>query len=389
MTAPDRFRRDDFNALSDADFRALVRDFLDQHHPPALRNPIKRLHWQAARPWYMTLASFGWLAPNWPREHGGMGLSPAKLLIYVDEFERYGAARTPDHGMMLLGPLLIRYGTEAQRRRFLPKILTGEHIWCQGYSEPNAGSDLAGLRTRAVLDGDDWVVNGQKTWTTLAGDAGWIFLLVRTDPGVRKQDGISFLLVPMDSPGVTVKPILNLELHDEFSEVFFDDVRVPRENLVGTINQGWAMAKALLGFERIFLGAPRQSAHAFARLRPLAEHVGRWEDPVFRDRYNQLAMELEDHKALYESFADRLRRGEALGPEVSLVKINQSELYQRISELTLDCAGDEAALLEPIDGDRDLNPAGIFLNARAATIYGGTSQVQRNIVARHVLRLPG
>ena len=173
--APDNQR--DFNALTDTDFRSVVRDFLAAHHPAELRNPIKRLHWPEVRPWYMKLAEFGWLAPNWPREYGGMGLSPAKFLIYVEEFEQFGAARTPDHGMMLLGPLLIRYGNEEQRQRFLPKILSGEHIWCQGYSEPNAGSDLAALRTRATLDGEEWVVNGQKIWTTLAGDANWIFVL--------------------------------------------------------------------------------------------------------------------------------------------------------------------------------------------------------------------
>jgi alkylation response protein AidB-like acyl-CoA dehydrogenase len=336
----------------------------------------------------MALARHGWLAPNWPREHGGMGLSAAKQLIYVGEFESFGAARTPDHGMMLLGPLLIRYGTEAQKRQFLPKILAGEHIWCQGYSEPNAGSDLAGLRTQAVLDGDEWVVNGQKTWTTLGGDAHWIFLLVRTDRAAKKQEGISFLLVPMDSKGVSVRPIVNLDLQDEFSEVFFDEVRVPKANLVGEMNRGWTMAKALLGFERIFLGSPRQSAHAFARLEGLARHCGVWDDPAFQDQYIRLQLDLEDHKALFERFADTLRKGEALGADVSLLKIHQSELYQRISELMLEIGGEDGGRLEPIRGNNDLHPAGVFLAARAATIYGGTSEVQRNIVAKNVLGLP-
>jgi alkylation response protein AidB-like acyl-CoA dehydrogenase len=383
------YQLDDFNACSDDEFRVLVRAFLHEYHPPELRNPVKRLHWGDVKPWYMALARHGWLAPNWPRQYGGMGLSAAKQLVYVEEFEQFGAARTPDHGMLLLGPLLIRYGTEAQRKFFLPKILSGEHIWCQGYSEPGAGSDLAGLRTQAVLDGEEWVVNGQKTWTTLAGDADWIFLLVRTDNSGKKQQGISFLLVPMNTPGVTVKPIINLDLQDEFSEVFFDDVRVAKENLVGAINQGWAMANALLGFERIFLGSPRQSAHAFARLGRVAAHAGCWTDANFCDRYARLAMDLDDHQALFEVFAGRLRNGETLGPEVSLLKVNQSELYQRISELMIEIAGEEAGYLHPIDGDRDLNPAGIFLAARAATIYGGTSQVQRNIIAKKVLRLPG
>lgn len=379
----------DFNVLGDPEFRALVRAFLHECYPRELRHPVKRLRWAEARPWYMTLSAHGWLAPGWPREYGGMGLAAAKQLIYVDEFEQFGAARTPDHGVTLLGPLLIRYGSADQKHFFLPKILSGEHIWCQGYSEPNAGSDLAGLRTSAVLNGDHWVVNGQKTWTTLAHDANWIFLLVRTDSSAKKQHGISFLLAPMSSTGITVRPILNLDLQDEFCEVFFDDVRVPQENLVGAINQGWSMAKALLGFERIFLGSPRQSANAIARLRRFAEHVGCWNDLVFRDRYIRLSLDLADHKALYETFAERLRRGEQLGPDVSLLKIHQSELFQRITDLMLEIGGEEATCVEPIGGDRDLNPAGLFLAARAATIYGGTSEVQRNIIAKNVLRLSG
>lgn len=378
----------DFDALSDEAFRAAVQTFLADHHPRHLRNPAKRLHWGEARDWYLTLAGHGWLAPSWPRRYGGMGLSASKQLIYVDEFERFGAARLPDHGIILLGPLLIRHGSEEQKSHFLPKILSGEHIWCQGYSEPNAGSDLASLRTEAVLDGEEWVINGQKTWTTLAQDANWIFLLVRTAKGDRKQEGISFLLAPMDSPGITVRPILNIHRHDEFCEVFFDNVRVPKGNLVGEINRGWSMAKALLGFERIFLGSPRQSAHALARLKHLARHLGVWDDPVFRDRYTQLALDLADHNALFETFADRLRRGESLGPNVSLLKIHQSELFQRITDTMMEIAAEHAGLLDPIGGDRDLDPAGLFLTARAATIYGGSSEVQRNILAKSVLGLP-
>ncbi len=381
------FFRDDYNALADEDFRHLVRAFLRLHHPTSLRNPHKRLHWREAKPWYMILSQARWLAPAWPRDHGGMGLSAAKQLLYLEEFERFGAARTPDHGIMLLGPLLIRYGTEAQRAFHLPRILSGEHIWCQGYSEPNAGSDLASLRTEAILDGDQWVINGQKIWTTLAGDADWIFLLVRTDKMGKKQEGISFLLVPMDAPGVTVRPIFNLDLQDEFSEVFFDDVRVPHENLVGQVHQGWTMAKALLGFERIFLGSPRQASHGLTRLHKLAGHVGIAADPVYRDRYTQLRLDLADHECLFEVAADQLRRGEPLGPEVSLLKLNQSELFQRITDLMLEIAAEDGALLDPIENDRDLNPMGLFLTARAATIYGGASEVQRNIIAKSVLGL--
>jgi len=377
------FYREDFNALSDDEFRLLAGKFLEAAHPARLRDPDKRLHWSDAKDWYLALSEHGWLAPAWPKQYGGMGLTPAKQLIYLDEFERFGAARNPDHGIILLGPLLIRYGSEEQKSLFLPKILSGEHIWCQGYSEPNAGSDLASLRTKAVLEGDEWIINGQKTWTTLAQDANWIFLLVRTDSSVRKQEGISFLLVPMTSKGVAVRPIQNLDLHDEFSEVFFENVRVPRDHLVGEVNQGWKMARALLGFERIFLGSPRQSNYALVRLRQLAQAAGQWNDPVFRDKYLQFNRDLEDHKALFEVFAARLRRGEDLGPDVSMLKVHQSEMFQRITDLMMEIAADRGALMET--GKKEVNAARLFLNARPATIYGGSSEIQRDILARHFL----
>jgi hypothetical protein len=379
----------DFDALSDEDFRVTVRRWVETNYPEDIRNPTKRLHWAENRVWYMKLAEHGWLAPGWPREWGGMGLSAAKQLIMIEEFERHGCARTNDHGIVMVGPLLIRYGSEEQKRRFLPKILAGEHIWCQGYSEPNAGSDLASLATTAVRDGDEWVISGQKTWTTLAQDANWIFLLARTDRAAKKQDGISFFLVPLDQPGITIKPIVTLDMHDEFCETFFDDVRVPHANLVGEVNRGWSMAKNLLGFERIFIGSPKLSAYALARLRQLASRMGVADDPAFVDRATRLRLDLADHKLLYESFADRLRAGEALGADVSLLKIHQTELFQRITETMLEIAGENAGLLEPMGGNRDLHPAGLFLQARPTTIYGGSNEIQRNIVAKGVLDLPG
>ena len=378
----------DFNDLPDETFRATVRAWVTANYPAELRNPPHRLHWDAVKPWYMALSAKGWLAPSWPREYGGMGLSAAKQLVMVEEYERHGVARMPDHGIVLLGPLLIRYGSDAQRERFLPRILAGQDIWCQGYSEPNAGSDLANVMTSAVLEGGEWVINGQKTWTTLASDADWIFLLARTDRAAKKQEGISFLLVPMDSPGITVRPIVNLELHDEFCEVFLDHVRVPAENLVGEVNQGWTMAKALLGFERIFLGSARQSSHALSGLRQLAERMGMADDPAFQDTYTRLRLDLADHKALFETFADRLRRGETLGPDVSMLKLHQSELYQRITDVMMEIAGENAGLLGPMEGNRELHPGGAFIQSRPTTIYGGTSEIQRNIIARNVLELP-
>ncbi|WP_120009632.1 acyl-CoA dehydrogenase family protein [Teichococcus vastitatis] len=383
----------DLNALSDEAFRAEVRRFVEAEYPPELRHPPHRLHWEQGRPWFDKLQARGWVAPGWPREHGGLGLDAGKQIILIEEYERHGVARLPDHGVIMLGPLLIRFGTQEQQERFLPRILAGEDIWCQGYSEPGAGSDLASLRTEAVpgtdQEGDHYVVNGQKIWTTLATDANWIFCLVRTDKGGKKQEGISFLLIDMRSPGVTVRPIINLARHDEFCEVFFDNVRVPRENLVGEPNKGWSMAKALLGFERIFLGSPRQSGYALARLKLLAERMGVFDEPDFQDRYTRLRMDLDDHKDLYETFVAVLRRGDTLGPDVSMLKLHQAELFQRITELMLEIAGENAGLLEPMGGNRDLHPAGQFIEARPTTIYGGSSEVQRGILAKNVLGLPG
>ncbi|MCI0756197.1 acyl-CoA dehydrogenase family protein [Teichococcus vastitatis] len=383
----------DLNALSDEAFRAEVRRFVEAEYPPELRHPPHRLHWEQGRPWFDKLQARGWVAPGWPREHGGLGLDAGKQIILIEEYERHGVARLPDHGVIMLGPLLIRFGTQEQQERFLPRILAGEDIWCQGYSEPGAGSDLASLRTEAVpgtdQEGDHYVVNGQKIWTTLATDANWIFCLVRTDKGGKKQEGISFLLIDMRSPGVTVRPIINLARHDEFCEVFFDNVRVPRENLVGEPNKGWSMAKALLGFERIFLGSPRQSGYALARLKLLAERMGVFDEPDFQDRYTRLRMDLDDHKDLYETFVAVLRRGDTLGPDVSMLKLHQAELFQRITELMLEIAGENAGLLEPMGGNRDLHPAGQFIEARPTTIYGGSSEIQRGILAKNVLGLPG
>jgi alkylation response protein AidB-like acyl-CoA dehydrogenase len=378
----------DLNTLDDQSFRMLVRNWIQANYPPDLRNPTKRLHFPVTKVWYFKKAEKGWLCPGWPKEYGGMGISAGKQLIMMEEYQWHGCIGSNEMGVSMLGPLLIRHGSAEQKAHFLPKILSGEHIWCQGYSEPGAGSDLANLRTEAVLDGEYWVVNGQKIWTSLAMDANWVFLLVRTDKNAKKQEGISFLLVPMDTPGITVRPIRNLDLGDEFCEVFFDNVRVPRGNIVGQIDKGWTMAKNLLSFERIGIGAPRQSGYALARLKLLAEHMGLDDDPQFVDRYARLRIDLEDHKALYKTFADKVRRGEQLGPDVSMLKVHQTELYQRITETMLEVAGENAGLLEPIGGNRELNPTGQFIQSRPATIYGGSNEIQRNVLSKNVLGLP-
>lgn len=378
----------DYNAMTDDEFRQMVRTWIIENYPEDIRHPVKRLHHRENRPWYLMLSNQGWLAPNWPKAFGGMGLEPTKLLIMHAEMEQHGCARVNDMGLTFIGPLLLQFGTDEQRNRFLPRILSGDHIWCQGYSEPNAGSDLASLKTSAVLDGDEWVVNGQKIWTTLANDANWIFLLVRTDPSAKKQQGISFLLVPLDLPGITVRPIINLDMHDEFCEVFFDNVRVPRDLLVGEINHGWSMAKALLGFERMHLASPQASAYALTSLKKIIDKLDGFEQSGVRDRYLQLHMDLADHTDLYEEQLNRLRNGQPIGAEVSLLKLNQCELYQRITELSLSVAGELGGYLEPLDESERLHPAGLFIQSRLLTIAGGSSEIQRNVIAKQLLGLP-
>lgn len=380
---------EDWNRLPEPVFRATIRRFLKDNYPDSLRNPPKRLHWADLKDWYLALSRQGWIAPAWPREHGGMGLDPDKLIAFIEEMEAYGVARTPDQGIINIGPVLIKYGTEAQRQKYLPKIVSGENIWCQGYSEPNAGSDLASLRTEAILDGDHFVVNGQKIWTTLAQDATHIFMLVRTDKTVKKQAGISFLLADMKTPGITVRPIRNIGGEEEFCEVFFDQVKVPRENLVGELNQGWTIAKALLDFERIFVGSPNQARYALNHLRLLGESRDLFKDQAFTDRYAASMLDVEDLQSLYAGYADIVKRGEPLPPSVSLLKIWATETYSRIAMEVVEAAqengGDATTLL--VD-DTQITPCARLYNSAITTIYGGTNEIQRNILAKQVLGLP-
>jgi alkylation response protein AidB-like acyl-CoA dehydrogenase len=379
----------DWAAMPEPEFRAMVRAFLKKHYPSHLRFPPRRLRWHETRDWYMTLSRQGWLAPAWPKAYDGMELPPAKLLAFIEEFEQYGTARLPDQGLLMIGPILIRFGTEEQRAFYLPKILSGEHIWCQGYSEPNAGSDLASLRTQAVLDGGEFVVTGQKTWTTLAHDATHIYLLVRTDPSVKKQEGISLLLVDLRSPGITVRPIPNMSGETEFCEVFFDSVRVPKGNLVGEINRGWNIAKSLLGFERIFIGSPTQCQHSMAQLDTLATTLGLYDDAAFAARFAELQLDVADLSAAYGHFADIVKRGEELPPSVSLLKIWATETYNRICVLLAETA-EEHGGDHPASGTADfpVNAVAPLMNAMVTTIYSGTNEIQRNIIASAVLRLP-
>lgn len=381
----------DWNSLPDEEFRRIFRTWVDENCPPELRFIRKqRPLYEEVKGWYQALSRKGWLAPVWPREYGGMGLSAAKHMIYVEEWGRLGCPRIPDHGIGLTGPLLIHHGTEEQKAEYLPKILSGEHIWCQGYSEPNAGSDLASLRTSAVMEGDEFVINGQKIWTTLAHCANWIFVLVRTDKEAKPQRGISVLLVDMTTPGLTVRPIANLREEADFCEVFFDNVRVPARNLVGEVNQGWTLAKSVLGHERIFLGAPTRAEYALGRLEKLAEERGAFDDPAFLSRYARLRLEIYDLGSAFERFAKVLRSGGELGADVSILKIVATELYQRVTDELLALAGEDARYNDDLEtGTGPVDAMNLFLDARAPAIFGGSNEIQRNILAKAVLGLPG
>jgi hypothetical protein len=379
----------DWNAMPDEDFRREVRAFFEVEYPPHLRYILHRARWHEMKGWWEKLHGKGWIAPNWPREHGGMALDAGKMVIYLEELERHGVARPPDQGITQVGPLIMRFGTEAQMAHYLPRTLSGEYIWCQGYSEPNAGSDLASLQTAAVLEGDYFVINGQKIWTSLADDATHIYLLARTDKAAKKQQGISFLLADLKTPGITLRPIRNLAGHEEFCQVFFDNARVPREALIGALHDGWTVAKALLGFERLGIGSPRRPQYALNRLEMVARAKGLLDDSGFVDRFIALKLDIEDGAALYGRFVEQVKRGEPLGQDVSMLKIWTMETWQRLTELLVEAGAEEGVMA----GVRDV--AGVetdFLNpyyyARPATIYGGSSEIQRNILAKYVLKLP-
>lgn len=382
--------RPDYNALDDEDFRRQVRTFFEAEYPPELRYILRRTRWPEMKTWWDRLHAQGWVAPNWPVEWGGMGLAAGKMLIYLDEMERHGVARTPDQGITHIGPIIIRYGTEQQKRHYLPRTLSGEYIWCQGYSEPNAGSDLASLQSTAVLDGDHLVINGQKIWTSVADCATHTYVVVRTDKtAAKKQLGISLIIVDLKTLGITIRPIRNIAGHASFCQVFFDNVRVPRENLVGKINDGWTVAKALLSFEHLVIGSPRRPQYALRRIELIARARGMFSDQGFVDRYIALKLELEDLNSLFVRFVEQVKRGETLAPDVSMLKIWNMDTWQRLTDLLVEIGAEEGVL----DGIREFGGAEAdilqcFYYARPGTIYGGSNEIQRNIMSRYVLKLP-
>jgi alkylation response protein AidB-like acyl-CoA dehydrogenase len=380
----------DWNELTDAQFRRVVREFFKANYPEQSRHePLQYVHAHQIQDWNRILYERGWRAPAWPKEYGGMGLSPAKLIALHDEKERYGVARWTDQGCELLGPLLIRFGTIDQRRRYLPKILSGEHVWCQGYSEPNAGSDLASLKMTAELDGDHFVVNGRKIWTSYAHEATHVFLLVRTERTTKPSAGISFLLAEMNRPGIACRTIPDLTGDESFCEITFDDVRLPRENLVGELHQGWALAKSLLGHERLIIGNPGPVNFVLEQLRVLGEERRLFDAASFCERYAEIALDVADLNSLYTRFADVLRRGEKVPPHVSMLKIFCTETWQRASAVLSEAAEESGACLgaQPV-GARALHLLMPTFNSLPGSIYGGSNEIQRNILARQVLGLP-
>ena len=379
----------DWNALPDEDFRMLVRDFVETHYPDELRYLPRRVRWSEVREFNLKLAQRGgWIAPAWPRAWGGMGLTPGKQFVFMDEFERWGVGRPPDQGVRQLGPVLFKYGSEEQKREFLPKILSCEHIWCQGYSEPGSGSDLASISTCAEETGDGFVINGQKIWTSLANDSTHIYVLCRTDKAAKKQRGISFIIVDLKTPGITIRPIRDIAGNEEFCEVFFDNVRAPRRNLVGNLNEGWTVAKAVLEFERLGVGSPHRPLMAMNRLTTFAGRLGLFKDQGFVDEFTRLRMNYLDHFTLYVRYTDRVVSGLGLGPEVSSLKIWGMEVLQRISEFALDRAeayGSNAGAVAVEGANASL--AAVYYSSRLTTIGGGSSEIQRNILAKNILQL--
>src|SRR5438093_283051 len=364
-----------------------VDDAADQRVAPDRATLEKRIQWQKR------MHAAGWVGISWPKEYGGRGASFMQQVIFDEEYVRARAPVLPAASALnLLGPTLIHWGSEEQKRH-LPRILNADELWCQGFSEPDAGGDLASLRTRAVDHGDHFVVNGQKVWTSGAHFADWCFLLVRTDPEAPKHHGISYLLVDMQTPGITVRPLVLLNGHRHFNEVFFEDVVVPKENLVGKMNEGWKVTTTTLMFERGGAGG-RDHAAQIARLAELAKQFPSRQEPAWRESHirQQLAQLMIDTKALQVT---RLRgltrrlRGEPPGPEGSILKLFGSELAGRIADFSLTLLGPYATLETPTELVPDAPRwAHRVLGARQYTIAGGTSEIQRNIIGERVLGLP-
>jgi len=384
-------------------FRQEVRAFIRDNLPAHLKGKVRRGDFHTKEDylaWHRILYRRGWIAPHWPKQYGGPGWTATQRYIFNEEC---AAAETPQiipFGLLMCAPVIYTFGSEAQKARFLPGILSGDDWWCQGYSEPGAGSDLANLKCRAVREGDDYIVAGQKTWTTLAQFADWIFCLVRTDPGAKPQEGITFLLIDMKTPGITVKPIIVLDGVREVNEVFFDNVKVPVENRVGEENKGWTYAKFLLVNERSGIAGVARSKKAIERLKQIAEAETEDGRPLIStDEFARKVAETEIELSALEFTELRTlakeAHGQMAGPESSILKIKGTEIQQRITELTLEAIGcyaypDAHAFGDneyPVGPDYAVGQAGHYFNMRKASIYGGSNEIQRNIIAKAVLGL--
>ena len=364
-------------------FRDEVRTWLEANLPQDLRKKMAdyaHLSKDDLVRWHKILAQQGWVAPAWPKEWGGTGWNVVQRYIFEEELGYAGSPPLIPFGLTMCAAVLLQFGTEAQKKRFLPRIYNCDDFWCQGYSEPGSGSDLASLKTKAVREGDFYRVNGQKIWTTLAHYADWIFCLVRTDSGERRQEGISFLLMDMKAPGITVRPLMLMDGAHEVNEVFFDDVKVLVENLVHQEGKGWTVAKYLLGYERMNTGRIGESKRQLAKLKKFAAPM--MGDMRFRDRLSRLEVELMALEITNLRFLDRMRRtGQPPGADVSMLKIKGTEIQQGLTELMMQAA-DPAANDEFSDSIRKR-----YLSMRKTTIYAGSNEIQRNIIAKMTLGL--
>ncbi len=380
-------------------FRDEVRQWLRANLPADLSRKVARyeeLTREDLLRWHRILAKQGWVAPWWPSEWGGTDWDVVRRYIFEEECGYAGTPPLIPFGITMCAAVLLKFGTQAQKQRFLPRMYQGEDFWCQGYSEPGSGSDLASLKTRAVCEGTHYVVNGQKTWTTLGHFADWIFCLVRTDSAAKKQEGISFLLVDMKTPGITVRPLKLMDGGHEVNEVFFDDVRVPVENLVHQEGQGWTVAKYLLGHERMGtarIGGSKRELEKLKELAATARKDGKplIEDARFRDRLTRVEVELMALEVTNLRFLDQLREGRAPGAEVSMLKVRGTEIQQALTELAMDALGPLAQPVRALDGGEfDTVAAALaprYCNYRKTSIYAGSNEIQRNIIAKLSLGL--
>lgn len=382
-------------------FRNEVREWIQSAMPPHIKAKAAvdgSFSHEEQMEWHKILYKKGWIAAHWPKEVGGPGFNTTQRFILSEELELASAPTLSPFGLGMVGPLIIQFGSKAQKERFLPKILSGEEVWCQGYSEPNAGSDLASLKLRAEPDGKgNYVMNGQKTWTTYAQYADWIFVLARTDASGKKQNGISFFLVDMKTPGVVAKPFLTTGNTLAFCETWFENAVVPAENIVGEPNQGWTYAKALLGHERTLVAGIGRSTRQMVRIKKIARETlidGKpaLEHPGFRARIARLEMDLEALRVANYRTVAGAQLGKAPGPESSILKLRGTEIQQETFELMMDLMGHHTLNWFNDEGTippREEAVASEHNYLRAATIYAGSNEIQKNIIAKMILGLPG